>query len=74
MKFHDNSSKMNISIFVIMSLLIAYYNCDIIPKSNNNHNNKSSFLELTTDNFLSSEESKKEMSEDMQFQNFFVIK
>jgi len=74
MKFYDNSGKMNISIFLIICSMLANYNSIFAYELDNNINEKSSFLDFNERSFLTLQESKKEMSEDMQYQNFFVIK
>lgn len=74
MKFYDNSGKMNISLFLITCLLLANFNKVSAYKLDNDINDKSSLNGYNQKSFLSLEETKKEMSEDMQYQNFFVIK
>lgn len=75
MKFDDNSKKMNISLFVIICFMLANYNSILASEIDTNiNNNISSLKEFSASSFLSMEEKNKEMSEDMQFQNLFVIK
>lgn len=73
MKFYDNSRKMNISLFVIITFVLANYNPIISSGMHNDFNKDMNPKEFSASSFLSLEETNKELSEDMQYQNLFVI-
>jgi len=74
MKFYDNSNRMILSIFLLINFLIAYADNKLNSNNfENDNNNLYSSLKQTENSFLSLEEKiYKDMSEDMQFNNFFV--
>ncbi len=73
MKFYDNSNKIKLSIFVLISYLLSYTSNKLKTTFEMNVSNNFSFLEKTQNSFLSLEEkNNKEMSEDMQFNDFMV--
>lgn len=73
MKFEDNKKKLYISIFVIVSFMLANYHCFLASNLGKSISYNDNLLpQYSKNSFLSIEETNKEMSEDMQYENFFV--